>query len=548
MASDRSDLFDASDLCDSSDPYNADRERMASANPHVSGSRASVVAALSVYVEPLVEGARVAVIGDGSPTSHAHFHARLLELGARSVHLYLTPTVNAAGPPSDRIARMGDVLPRGVSVRTLREDFDVRDGAFDLVVIPDLGVLRDPAEIVARLRRVVDARGAVVAMGRARAGEVETSDFPELAAAAVDYTELYDLFALQFESVAMTGVLPFEGVVFALLGASDDRAVSVETHLVDPEPPGVFVVVAGRALPSPIALDPYAIVQVERPIPVALPVVSALVEFQSGPNESLRRERDAAERRARELEEVLNSAQLALGVLERRLLGAEESSLERDDQRARAELAESTLAEHLAKADFVMESCAFDTARIEEQLRERARVVASLESELARRERLIRELLASLEEARDANAANAAMGGAGLQFEAAPSVDPSLEVARLCLKLDELALDIARREGEHAAQAWRIQELENEKVLARASAPPEAMPNVREHEGELGRARDELDALRQALTQEHAARLTAEAHATQPDPHAELVRPVDDAVAQPGDPEPAEPAAPEVPS
>ncbi|NVL83976.1 hypothetical protein, partial [Escherichia coli] len=75
----------------------------------------------------------------------------------------------------------------------LRDDFDVRDGAFDLVIIPDVAVLPDPSGAIVRLRRVVDPRGAVVAMGRARTADGEDTIFPELAPAVVEYTELYDL-------------------------------------------------------------------------------------------------------------------------------------------------------------------------------------------------------------------------------------------------------------------------------------------------------------------------------------------------------------------
>ena len=117
---------------------------------------AAVIAALSVYVDPLVADARVAVVGDGE----LGLHERLLELGARTVHLY--------DPDPERVARIEDRVPRGVSVRMLRDEFDVRDGAFDLVVIPDIGILPDAAAAIVRLRRVVDPRGAVVAMGRAR--------------------------------------------------------------------------------------------------------------------------------------------------------------------------------------------------------------------------------------------------------------------------------------------------------------------------------------------------------------------------------------------
>ena len=211
----------------------------------------SIVAALTVYVEPLVADARVAVLGDGE----LGLDVRLLELGARTVHLY--------DPNPDRVARIADEVPRGVSARTLRDDFDVRDGAFDLVVIPDVGALPDAPGAIVRLRRVLDPRGAVVAMGRARtAGGGGGALFPELAPATIEYAELYDLFALQFENVTMTGVLPFEGVVFAELGAGDDLTVSVDTRLVEPEAPGIFVVVASRN-EEPV-LDPYAIVQIDR--------------------------------------------------------------------------------------------------------------------------------------------------------------------------------------------------------------------------------------------------------------------------------------------
>src|SRR5262249_33591612 len=114
---------------------------------------------------------------------------------------------------------------------------------------------------------------------------------------------------------------------------------------------------------------------------------------------------------------------------------------------------------------------------------------------------LVRELVASLEEAR---------AGFAPTFEAAPPL-PALapeELGRLRSKLDLLALEVARRDGELAARAWRITELENEKT--RLAAAARGAPGVRGREGELGPLQDQLDALRQALTQEHAARVAAE--------------------------------------
>jgi hypothetical protein len=530
---------------------------------------ASVVAALSVYVDPLVADARVAVVGDAE--LGLDIAERLLELEARTVHLY--------DPDPERVARISDDVPRGVSVRMLRDEFDVRDGAFDLVVIPDIGVLPDAAASIVRLRRVVDARGAVVAMGRARTSHRDDALFPELLPPVVEYAELYDLFALQFESVTMTGVLPFAGVVFAELGAGDDLAVSVDTRLVDPEPPSVFVVTAGR---EPALLDPYAIVQVtrsagesspsdaldtiavevarresdsrEHDVATAFAAMQLKAELLSAQLDEHRArlaavdsrgaeqaslvdrlavERDLALTRATELEGILGAAQQALELLERRLASAEQGSVQRE-LLARAERAETSLALLVADLSQLGDAQATETAGLEEQLRERARVIAAMERELGRREQLVRELVASLEEARE--------GTSGRVFEAAPAmpgVAPE-EVVRLRRKLDDLALQVARREGELVAQAWRITELENDKArlavslereaavaaTARAAPPKARVPagSASDVEGELARTRDEIDALRQALTQEHAARIAAESGEELSRARAELAR------------------------
>lgn len=530
----------------------------------VSPAPSSIVAALTVYLEPLVADARVAVLGDGE----LGLEVRLLELGARTVHLY--------DPDPDRVARIADEVPRGVSARMLRDDFDVRDAAFDLVVIPDVGVLPDASGAIVRLRRVLDPRGAVVAMGRARTAAGDETLFPELLPATIEYAELYDLFALQFENVTMTGVLPFNGVVFAELGAGDDLTVSVDTRLVEPEPPGIFVVVASRD-EEPV-LEPYAIVQIDRdeyidedeivvdgevlPLPLAsaLPVAVAIraqedaieaaaafaamqlkAEILAQQLEEHRARLSSGEQRAAELESVLSAAQVAIGTLERRLIAAEQGILERDDQLAalnteldqRDEAGENALtttylepakvADIEARAEraeaallLIADAHGVETAAIEAQLRERAGVIAAMEKELDRREQLVRELVASLEEARDHT-------GVPLTFEAAPAmpgVAPE-EVARLRRKLDELALEVARREGELTAQAWRITELENDK---RSLAAKVARPAPTPPPAPRAPASDELDALRQALTQEHAARVAAESGEELVRARAELAR------------------------
>jgi hypothetical protein len=519
---------------------------------------------LAIHAEPFVADARVVVVGTGVEELGAGLHG----LGARSVHAY-----DPAGG-----------------------DLDVRDGAFDLALVPDVGAVADPATAVRRLRRVVGTRGVIVAMARARTG-VESDGGAEvapggLAPARLEYAQLYDLFALQFEHVAISGVLPFRGVVFAELGAEEDPTVSVDTRLGEGGAPSVFVVVASQ---EPRALDPYAIVQLppgaEQPgrspraydpdaeIVAALAaaqqrgnVLAAQLEEAMGRLEELRvgetrrghehlqviaGERDAMITRAVELEAIVTAQQQALATLERRLVGAEQQLLERDDRSAalqgeldalrregeelaapiapevlaevaaRAERAEATLALHVADLAHVAEAHATETAALETQLRERARVIAAMEKELARREHLVKELVASLEEAREA-------GSNGMRFEAPPPlpvVDPE-ELGRLRRKLDELAMEVARRDGELLARDWRVAELEAA-LSAEAPTRPrrgDERPGggAAEPDGvtkrELESARDELDALRQALAQEHAARVAAESGEELVRARAELAR------------------------
>lgn len=572
----------------SSPPGSDDSRGSGSPSSHVAG--ANLVAALCVHAESLVAGARVLVLGN----AELDLGAALLDLGARSIHIY--------DSDGARAARAAASAPRGVVYRARFSELDVRDGAYDLIIIPDLAQLSDAEAMVDQLRRLIGPTGAVVAMARARmdddavVGDDRGTPLAAIGPASLAYAELYDLFALRFENVTMTGVLPFSGVVFAELGENEDLAVSVDTRLAEEGPPDVFVVLASR---EANALEPYSIVQVARdearasdvpealafdamptPLPpaflgggedvAAFAAMQLKVELLVGQLEEQRDrvaageseraelgarleealvERDAAIERAVGLEEVVEAAQQALASMERRLGGAEREMLERDDRIAslsaeleaarddgrrigsetaevnlpapemladiallasRAERAEAALALQVADLAQVVEAHAVEMARVEEQLRERAGVIGEMERELVRRENLIKELVVALDEAREA--------GAPVQFEApatAPEVDPA-EMARMRRKLDELAMEVARREGELVAQAWRIEELESARQASGGGRAPVIPAAERgdatqaDLDGDLGRARDELAVLRQALTQEHAARVAAE--------------------------------------
>jgi hypothetical protein len=227
-------------------------------------SSVSPFEALCVYAEPLVSGRRVVVFGDPSKG----LGARLLRLGARSVHVYYPGREAAVVPPVD---------VRGLVIRELPVgDFDVRDGAFDVALIPDLGSVDESGDLLARVRRLV-AKGGAALVGAANPGAGARAEPKGSGSRPLDYYELYDRAALQFSHVRMIAQVPFAGVALADLGLEGVAPeVSVETQLAgDPEPPEWFFALASQ---GEVRLADYAIVQLPTP---AIVVSRGDAEFSS---------------------------------------------------------------------------------------------------------------------------------------------------------------------------------------------------------------------------------------------------------------------------
>jgi hypothetical protein len=522
---------------------------------------------LAAYVEPLASGRRVVVIGDDA----AGLGDRLAELGARAVHAYeIGPAPEPKAAPGVVVKRLG------------REgDLDVRDGAFDLAVLPDAGAIVDLEAVLARVRRWIGAAGVVV-VGAAADG-------------SPGYYELYDGLALSFSEIAMVGQVPFHGAALAVLGDEGEPEVTVDTQLAgDASAPTHFLAIASQ---SPLSLRPYVILQ--------LPLASDDDE-RDEQDERERAEREgAADREAaaaiqRELERDREraehaEAQLRSGVLqsqldaqrERLVASGEvvrqlEQELARRDEQARILVQSARAAEALAdglrarledaarvvvardqELEFARaraaelesavdqaralddtadrarhasiaaesleaellefaESHAAEVAALAASLRERGRALHALERELDRRGRMIHELLIAIDHAPPGDAPRP-RADADLS-DAAEIERLGGEAAHLRAKLEALAADAARREGELQAMRWRIEELElQSSASARVEAPPVPVPAARAEargspespdaaaSGEaLERLREELEVLRQALRQEHDARLRAE--------------------------------------
>ncbi len=247
---------------------------------------------LGPYLEPIVRGRRVVVLGD----STSSLGTSLLERGARLVHVY-----------DPDAARAAESAVRAGSSRTLViaplpwGELAVRDGAFDTVVVPDLGTFERPDPVIERARRLVSPNGAAVfASPNPDAPGAPTKG------SALSYYELFDAVSLQFADVRMLGQAPFAGYVIADFAPEGDPDVVVDTSLLErgAEEPLFFLAVASRARQR---LDAYALIQV--PQTLVRGGVAAPQAETSSRVAPLEAELQAAHARIRDLEDRAQLAQ-----------------------------------------------------------------------------------------------------------------------------------------------------------------------------------------------------------------------------------------------
>ena len=484
--------------------------------------------ALAVYAEPLAAGRRVVVFADPA----TGLPERLEDLGADTVVL-LTP---------------GDDLE------------ELRAARFDLAIIPDLALFDDPAALLVCVRRVLGDTGAALIAAPNR----DAAEAPDTG--ALDYYALFDLVAREFADVRMIAQLPFHGVALAEVGDEDESpAVSVDTQLADSDrAPEAFVALASQRGTS---LDPYAIVELPAPPPAVLDAgeldeARALLDATGARLDETRAQLDASRVELHDTRTQLEEERLRVqGLMALRAQAARAIELEHElaargrqladlsseveemrsaaeagriaaaqveelAKRAdRAERAERTRAHAEPELAQLVEAHAAELLGFEETLRERAQAIRLLEVEVTRRERMVLDLVGALEEHvahvqphPPAHAPAATSAAPAILHDASTEAALVAENARLHERLDALALELARREGESQASAWTIAELER-KLLA---GPPVAPPASAAPKGtgtaataasiapRLAAALDELDALRHALAQEHDARTRAE--------------------------------------
>ncbi|WP_437481113.1 hypothetical protein WME75_36930 [Sorangium sp. So ce1014] len=448
---------------------------------------------LSAYLEPLVRGRRVAVLGDAT----IGLADRLLQRGARLVHAYDPDAARVA----EKLARSASSRQPHPSFAVFDGDLGVRDGAFDTLVIPDLSIFSDPAEILRRARRLTAASGAAiiaspnpdVARGLLPAGARR--------GAAPGYYALYDLVALQFKQVRMVGQAPFVGYTVAEFAPKGEPEVSVDTSILDgSEEPEWFIAVAGERLPR---LDAFAVIELPFagfPVATAGPSVEALTEAE-GRAERLggelaelrtRHQRDRNDAGTRAESAVATAARLAEAEAELEARGARLREVEAraGDTHVRAE----RLAHQIRDMEEELRSQRDRATRLSKQLDDEKRVRTKVELELG----MIRNKpeIAGARDRLDAAMAELDAARARIaELEARPAVAaPNPALAARVEELEAAAAG-ARRElskitTERDTARRRAQESERALEEARRAAAKHE-----EHEGaraELARERDRL--------------------------------------------------------
>jgi hypothetical protein len=411
--------------------------------------RPSVV--LAAYAEPLLDGRRVLVFGD----SLSSLAEMLLERGARLVHV-CDPEPARAQEAAQRSES------RNITYSPLTDaGLAMRDGAFDVAVVEDLGAAGPASSVLKRLRRALSPRG--VALVAVPNPDVRTRLLPTReVVGALDYYQLYDAVKAEFPHVRMLGQTAFVGFAIVDFASSGTPDPSLDTAFVPggAEEPEWFLAFASAL---PIRLDEFSVVQLPLASVRGATGAAAISEELTHAREA---ERRALERMARleaevhELREKLSrersqvvdakpSAELAaelqrreawISELEARAAvadaRADEVEAELDelkqrplpepvsisvpvptpdpaDQQMIAELtaelvrARADLQAESARAKAELEAASEDTgevAELEARLRERGNEIRRLQADLREAERIGKNLLDEAERLADVNA------------------------------------------------------------------------------------------------------------------------------------------------
>jgi SAM-dependent methyltransferase len=434
--------------------------------------------ALAAYAEPLASNRRVLVFGNAL----ASLSVQLLERGARSVHVCDADPVRVA----EAVARNRSSQ---ISFSSIADsDLSVRDGAFELALVENLGAF-GPMGLVRKAKRALAPRGAaLIACPNPEAA------FPLLrsgnpAATTLDYYALYDSVAAEFEHVRMLGQTPFVGYAIADFSASGEPEPALDTSFVPggAEEPDLFIALASE---HEVRLDEFAVIQlptrrllagmgVSAPTPAPIPPPNQAAEAELARLNQWLKELESrastADERAdhadTELEELRAKletepkATAALKAQHERELSSLKAQSEKELASLKAEL--SARSAEIARASAAVAERDRQLAEQNAQLQKHARVeqegspeLTAFEAQLLERGAEIRRLERDLR--------TAERTGRELVRELARR-----GVDQAALAAPELERALAEREADLQAAAWTIESLSLRLELAGKPLPRE---------------------------------------------------------------------------
>jgi chromosome segregation ATPase len=456
---------------------------------------------IAVYVAPLVEGQRVAVVGPSS----VEVARRLRALGAQSV-----VALGGAG--------------EGVALRPLNPGaIEAFRGRVDCVVVPDAEAVPFAA-VLHEARKALGREGLLVVAVSARAR------------ASVGYHALRESLEERFSVVKMLGCGSFSAISIASYDdAPEDLTLDTRLMPESSEEPDMFV---GLASDGALAIDPFAIIQVPTQR-------GATSDSGRAPAEAteLRSQSAALVARLEEAERALGAAQSAqraaserasaaavaadnarqelattradlrrtekrVGELERELDEAEASSRALRAQLEQAERARDAARKDLHRARHELrereQSAGEDVQRLERAVAERGRECEALRAQVQDRDAAVRELLFQIDALQTAEGSQrmAALEARNAELGALHAA-VGAEAGRLAQQNDVLRERVARLESVIEAREAETKQLEFQ--LAQARAAQTSVARAREEALVAQRQAEELSRLRA----EYEARLAA---------------------------------------
>jgi SAM-dependent methyltransferase len=432
---------------------------------------------LAAYAEPLLDGRRVVVFGDATSDLGAELAAR----GARSVHVFDPEPPRAALAAAQNRSKQITVVPLDTA------DIAIRDGAFDIALIPDLSALTPADPLLRKVRRALAPRGA--ALIASPNPDVRFTLSPNTSASRraepLGYYELYDTVAAVWDEVRMFGQTPFVGYAVVDFAPGDDPEVSIDSGLLPTgaEEPEWFIALASA---DAIETEAYSIVQ----LPASRIVAGVDTELESELRTARAREADLVERLGSAEADRTERADAGRAEFEARIAELESKLAARDEKLSKLERAEARAAE-LEK----------DAGSRNVRLRD---LETELEKTTARARQSGTELEALRKKANEDGAAAAA-----LQALTREKADLAAQVSALEGEKTKLAARVSAVEGEKSKLGK-----DAEKALAEKAAAEKALAEREASQGKLEQ--------RAAAAEARAERLTAVANDAAPDDVARL--------------------------